>query len=131
MRAKYKLMQSSHHLLCSACRLNFKHLSGSRAAFLCVHIVFEPSDVTYPGAAVSPLWPPSLRLLGGSCQSFWTSPRQPCLRHSPCSPWLRTHDQASTDEQGGERRRSSALMRSGCATNGRVVPVSTEAQTQP
>lgn len=65
---------------------------------------FEASEATYRAAAASPLWPPSLRLLGGSCQSFWISPRQPCPRRSPCSPWLRTHDQASTDQQGGEKR---------------------------
>lgn len=94
----------------------------------CSHC-FEPSDATYPAAAASPLWPPSRRLLGGSCLSFWISPRQPCPRRSPCSPWLRTHDQPSTNEQ--KKGRAAVQMPSGCASNGGGVPVSTEAQTQP
>lgn len=116
-------MQSSHHLLCfdRTLKLNFKRRLGAAASpwlptLLCC-------ESTYPAAAASPLWPPSRRPLGGSCQSFWISPLQPCPRRSPCSPWLRTHDQASnrwTRERKKEKKKGgrgfSMPMPSGCAS---------------
>lgn len=100
--------------------------AGACAASLLLFTLFR----TYPAAAVSPPWPPSPRLLAGSCQSFWISPRQPCPRRSPCSPWLRTHDPACTDEQRkwGELR---CRCRADVSATVVVVPVCTEAQTQP
>lgn len=60
---------------------------------------------TYLITTVSPLWPPSPRPPSGSCQSSWTSPRPPCPRRSPYSPWLRSqgrtdHSHAQANKKG-------------------------------
>lgn len=134
MRAKYKLMQSSHHLLCSVCRLNFKHqhLSGSRAALLCLRTVLSRQT-----------WPTQEQQfhLSGRLLSVFSEvlvnhfgPLRGSLvfgTHRAAHGSARTTRLPQTSSGGGERRRSPARMPSGCATNGRVVPVSTEAQTQP
>lgn len=57
----------------------------------------RPAALTHLIGAVSPLWPPSPRPLGGFCQSSWISPRQPYPRRSPYNPWLQT--QARTHKQ--------------------------------
>lgn len=58
--------------------------------------------MTYPTGAVSLLWPPSLRPLGGFCQSSLTSPPQPYPRRSPYNPWLRN---------AGAQRKNEASVR--------------------
>lgn len=58
---------------------------------------------TYLITTVSPLWPPSPRPPSGSCQSSWTSPRQPCPRRSPYSPCLRS--QGRTDHSHAQSNR--------------------------
>lgn len=65
----------------------------------------EYQDGTYLITTVSPLWPPSPRPPSGSCQSSWTSPRPPCPRRSPYSPWLRSqgrtdHSHAQANKKG-------------------------------
>lgn len=46
---------------------------------------------TYPKGAVSLLSPPSLHLLEGFCQSFWTALVQLYLPDSLCTPWFQVH----------------------------------------
>lgn len=57
---------------------------------------------TYLITTASPPGPPSPRPPSGSCRSSWTSPRLPCPRRSPCSPWLRTLVRTITNKQKGE-----------------------------
>lgn len=46
---------------------------------------------TYPKGAVSLLSPPSLHLLEGFCQSFWTSRPRLYLPDSLYTPWFQVH----------------------------------------
>lgn len=90
--------------MCLACRNNILFFEPEERPAASTHLI----------GAVSPLWPPSLRPLGGFCQSSWISPRQPCPRRSPYNPWLQTQGRTHKQES------ASALRVSACQPMPRI-----------